>query len=191
MATYLKKPDGYIYDDTSLETIDGKQYRVTRPYNTGPGRFLGYEFNAQGFFEFLPGFWSNFGGQVNATYNQTAEIVYPGSDDTNAIGNSKYTYNVALYYDTPKLSARLAYNYRDRYRAWADSQFPEYSPYVEETSRLDAAVNWTPIKQLTLSVEGTNLLENNTVMTWGKDNLLPQGMRVQARTIQVSARFRY
>lgn len=191
LATYLKKPDGYIYDDTRTETVDGKLYRITRPYNTGPGKFQGYEFNAQGFFDFLPGNWANLGGQFNYTYNQTAEIIYPGSDDTNAIGNSKYTYNAVLYYDTPKFSARVAYNYRDRYRAWALAEFPEYSPYVEETSRLDAAVNWTPIRQLTLSVEGTNLLENNTKMTWGVDNLLPQGMRIQARTIQLSARFRY
>ncbi|WP_235075863.1 TonB-dependent receptor [Asticcacaulis sp. AC460] len=188
-AAYLKKPDGFIYDAQELETINGKQYNVWRPHNASEGTFQGYEFNAQGFFSFLPGKFANLGGQFNYSYNQVAKIDYPGDDD-NAIGNSKYTYNAILYYDTPQLSARIAYNFRDRYRAWTH-WLPQYSPYVEATSRLDAAVNWTPIKQLTLSVEGTNLLQNNTQMTWGVDNLLPQGIRVQARTIQLSARFRY
>jgi TonB-dependent receptor len=190
LAAYLKKPDGFIYDSVETETINGKLYNVSRPRNASPGKFQGYEFNAQSFFTFLPGKWANFGGQVNFTYNQVARIDYPGDDD-NAVGNSKYTYNAILYYDTPSLSARLAYNYRDRYRAWALPEFSEYSPYVEPTSRLDAAVNWTPIKQVTLSLEATNLLENNTRLTWGEDNLLPQGLRVAARTVQLSARFRY
>lgn len=189
-AAYLKKPDGFIYDSTELETIDGKQYNVTRPRNASPGTFQGYEFNAQGFFDFLPGKWANFGGQFNYTYNQVAKIDYPGDDD-NAVGNSKYTYNLMLYYDTPQFSARVAYNYRDRFRAWALPEFSEYSPYVEATSRLDAAINWTPVKYMTLSLEGTNLLQNNTKMYWGEQKLLPQGMRVQARTVQLSARFRY
>lgn len=190
-AAYLKKPDGFIYDSQERETIDGEEYLIWRPRNASPGKFQGYEFNAQGFFEFLPGMWSNFGGQFNYTYNQVAEIDYPGDDD-NAVGNSKYTYNAILYYDTPQLSARVAYNYRDRYRMWAVREaFADYSPYMEPTSRLDAAVNWTPIKQMTLSLEATNLLENNAVSYWGEDKLLPQSIRVQARTIQLSARFRY
>jgi TonB-dependent receptor len=189
-AAYLKKPDGFIYDDHKIEEIDGIQYDIWRPYNASEGTFQGYEFNAQGFFDFLPGRWSNLGGQFNYTYNQVAKIDYPGDDD-NAVGNSRFTYNAVLYYDTPQFSARLAYNYRDRFRAWATNEFPEYSPYVDPTSRLDAAINWTPIKQLTLSLEATNLLKNNQVMYWGEQNLLPQGVRIQARTVQVSARFRY
>jgi TonB-dependent receptor len=191
-AAYLKKPDGFIYDATELETIDGKQYNVTRPHNASEGTFQGYEFNAQGFFDFLPGVWKNLGAQFNYTYNQIATIDYdngPGGDD-NAIGNSKYTYNAILYYDTPQFNARIAYNYRDRFRAWTH-WIDAYSPYVEATSRLDAAVNWTPVKYMTIALEGTNLLQNNTQLTWGVDKLLPQGVRVQARTIQLSARFRY
>lgn len=189
-AAYLKKPDGFIYDKMERETINGQVYEVWRPHNASEGIFQGYEFNAQGFFSFLPGKLSNFGGQFNYTYNQIAKINYNDGADNNAVGNSKFTYNAILYYDTPKLSARVAYNYRDRYRAW-NYYIGEYSPYVEETSRLDAAINWTPIKQVTLSLEGTNLLENNTVLTWGKDSLLPQGVRAAARTVQISARFRY
>ncbi|WKL57494.1 TonB-dependent receptor [Asticcacaulis sp. ZE23SCel15] len=190
-AAYLKKPDGFIYDAQGEETIDGKRYLIWRPRNASEGIFQGYEFNAQGFFDFLPGKLANFGGQFNYSYNQIAKINY-GGEDNNAVGNSKYTYNAILYYDTPQFNARIAYNYRDRFRINATpTPYSQYSPYMEATSRLDAAVNWTPIKQVTLALEATNLLENNTELSWGEDRLLPQGVRVQARTIQLSARFRY
>ncbi|WP_245531273.1 TonB-dependent receptor [Asticcacaulis biprosthecium] len=200
-ATYLKKPDGFITWTHEVNVpVGGYEgvWTIDRPTNAGPGEFKGYEFAAQGFFDFLPGNWANFGASFNATYNDKAEIRYPYLNDTglgdyNAIGNSKSTYNLALYYDTPQFSARVAYNYRDSYRDGADLDYAQglYSLYVEPTSRLDVAVNWTPIKQLTLALEGTNLLENNTQRFWGEDKLLPMGIRVQARTIQVSARFRY
>ena len=70
-------------------------------------------------------------------------------------------------------------------------EYPEYSPYNDATSRLDAAVNWTPIKQLTLSLEGSNLLKENNNVYWGENRVLPLGARVQARTLQISAPFRY
>ncbi|ESQ84061.1 hypothetical protein AEAC466_09965 [Asticcacaulis sp. AC466] len=190
-AAYLKKPDGFIYDAPADEVIDGITYNIWRPRNASAGTFQGYEFNAQGFFDFLPGKWANFGGQFNYSYNQVAKIDYNGAD-SNALGSSKYTYNLILYYDTPTLSARVAYNYRDRFRTGIfEQQYAQYSPYIEATSRLDAAINWTPIRRLTLSLEGTNLLENNTKLSWGNERLLPQGIRVQARTVQLSARFRY
>lgn len=201
LATYLKEPDGFITWVHEVNVpVAGYEglWTVDRPVNAGPGKFQGYEFAAQGFFDFLPDHWANFGASVNATYNEKAEIKYPYLNDTGlgdyaAVGNSKYTYNLALFYETPQLGARLAYNYRDSYRdsAVLDYDQGRYSLYVDPTSRLDGSVTWTPIKQLTLSVEGTNLLENNTKRYWGKDNLVPMGLRVQARTIQVSARFRY
>lgn len=213
-ATYLKKPDNFtvwgvsnrpIDDDLDPSTPD-VMYRINSGSNGGPGEYQGFELNAQGFFEFLPAPWNNFGGQANFTYNTKAEIQYkfyngaeltpeqiasiPGLFD--APNNSKKTYNLSLYYDTPQLSARVAYNYRDRYRGYLDGYAEMgYSQYFEPTERLDASVNWTPIRQLTLSVEGTNLTENDSRVFYGQNKLLPQGVRVAARTIQVSARFRY
>lgn len=200
-AAYLKKPDGFIiwvHEENKVVPGYPGTYAVDHPMNAGPGTFQGYEFNAQGFFDFLPGKWANFGGQFNYTYNQVGKIKYcydyplcVADGDFNATGNSKFTYNLALYYDTPQLSARIAYNYRDRYRDGINNERNQYSLYVEPTSRLDASLSYTPIKQLTLSVEATNLLHDNTKRWWGEQRLIPMGIRVQARTIQMSARFRY
>jgi iron complex outermembrane recepter protein len=200
-AAYLKKPDGFLYYNCKTEFVaqTNDERNVCKVRNAGPGTFQGYELAAQGFFEFLPGKWSNFGGSANFTYLQVGKILYPFEDPAyaaipgvyDAVGMSKYTYNVALYYDTPVLSARVSYNYRDKYKVSVWDQNPAYSPYVQPTSRLDAAINWTPLKYLTLSLEGTNLGKDNMRTTWGDPALLTQGIRMQARTIQLSARFRY
>jgi TonB-dependent receptor len=198
LGAFLKKPDGYIYYTPEDEIINGETWHVFKNRNAGPGEFQGYEVNASGFFDFLPGKWRNFGASANFTYMAKYEIAYPFDEVQRLIpgvydadSTSRYTYNLALYYDTPQFSARVAYNYRARYKVFVWQEYPEYSPYNDATSRLDAAVNWTPIKQLTLSVEGSNLLKENNNVYWGQDRALPLGARVQARTLQISARFRY
>lgn len=197
-ATYLKKPKGYIYYSVAREYVPEFGGEVGVPNgdvwtnrNAGGGTFQGFEVAAQSFFDFLPGILRNFGASANMTYLAKGKIDYPDGSDSNAIGMSKMTYNLALYYDTPEFSTRVAWNYRSRYRTGVFSDFPEYSPYVDATSRLDAAVNYTPFKFITFSVEGTNLLKNNTQSWWGKDRLIPLGVRLQARTVQASARFRF
>ena len=192
-AAYLKKPKGYIYYSVATEYVPelGTDGQVWTNRNAGGGTFQGFELAGQTFFDFLPGVWSNFGVAANLTYLRKGKIEYPDGDDNNAIGMSKLTYNATLYYDSPQFSARVAWNYRSRYRTAVWSDYPEYSPYVDATSRLDAAVNFTPVKFLTLSVEGTNLLKNEQQSWWGKDRLVPLGVRLQARTIQTSARFRF
>lgn len=44
---------------------------------------------------------------------------------------------------------------------------------------------------MTLSIEGTNLTGNDPYRYFGKDNLLPLGVRTMARTVQGSIRFRF
>ena len=113
----------------------------------------------------------------------------PGAFDS--LNTSKWTANAALFYDTPTFSSRIAFNYRSSYRGGIWYPNPAYSWYQDDTYRLDAAVNYTPVKFLTLSVEGGNLLGNDVYRYFGQQNLLPLGVRLQARTVQASARFRF
>jgi len=153
---------------------------------------------AQSFFDFLPGIWNRFGASANFTYLDKYEIRFPFTeaqaqipDIFNAPGTSKRTYNLALYYDTPKFSARLAYNYRAKRKDWIWTPFPEYSQHTMATSRLDAALNYTPYKFVTFSLEATNLLDEDIVRYWGDSKNVPMGPRYEARTIQASVRMRW
>lgn len=117
------------------------------------------------------------------------EESFPGAFDSP--NTSKWTGNAALFYETPSFSTRVAFNYRSSYRLFVWTNNPEYSWYNDDTYRVDAAVNYTPVKFMTLSLEGTNLLKNDVYRYFGQQNLLPLGVRVQARTVQASVRFRF
>jgi len=205
LAAYLKKesaPFFYWAEEQYVPAL-GATVPVYQNRNAGEGTYQGYEFNAQSFFDFLPRFWRNFGAGVNGTYYQKFQIIYPpnlngatysGSD--NAPDTSKYSYNAQLFYDDRTVSARLSYNYRSKYLGspyysgnpvFVNS--PTYTPVTLATSRLDAALNYTIVKQLTVFVEGSNLLNNRYRTNYGY-SYLPNEVRLQARTIQVGIRFR-
>ncbi len=197
VAAYLKEPDNTIFYYQSSKTFPDLGITTAIPYwtyfNAGQGTFQGYEFNVQGFFDFLPGFWHNFGGGFNYTYNQIFKIKLPADavfGSTDASYTSKKTLNLQIYYDTPQFNARVAYNYRSKFRFDPNLDFPQYTITNAPTSRLDVSLAWTPKRWLTLTLEGTNLLNNNQKAYYGYE-YFPEERRLQARTIQVGARFRY
>lgn len=201
LAGYYKKATGFLYysreavSDLGRYGLPGQSGFVEQMRNAGDGTFFGVEGTVQSFFDFLPGFWRNFGASLNASHIIKARVEYPYEEDFpgafDSPNTSKWTANAALYYDTPKFSTRVAMNYRSAYRieVWTDN--PAYSPYQDNTFRLDAAMNYTPVEWLTLSLEGSNLLNNNAYRYFGRENLLPKGVRTLARTVQASARFRF
>ncbi|MCI4591971.1 TonB-dependent receptor [Sphingobium sp. BYY-5] len=214
LAGYHKKATGFLLSSReqanaaqlALYGIDLAKYNASFGYieqlrNVGDGTFTGVEGTFQTFFDFLPGALRNFGVSLNASHIFKARVEYddeesfPGEFDSP--NTSKWTANLALFYDTTKFSARVAYNYRSSYRMgiWLDTsdgtQDATYSPYNASTERLDAAVNYTPVKFMTLSLEATNLLGSDVFRYHGSQNLLPLGVRTLARTAQASVRFRF
>ncbi|HVI99214.1 MAG TPA: TonB-dependent receptor [Sphingomonas sp.] len=199
-AAFLKKQKGFIYYTMAPEYVPAidRIAQVGKPRNAGPGKILGFEFTANTFFDFLGGFAKDFGINSNFTYIPKSRLeLYPPDEVPDVSGifdapyTSKYSGNVAFFYDTPQFSARIAYNFRSKYKTSIDYVNPGYSVYTGETSRLDAAINYTPVKFLTLSLEATNLLHDNANQYFGAYNALPVGVREQARTFQASARFRF
>lgn len=200
LGTFLKNQTGFIYYTNQTEYVAaiGREALVFKERNAGPGKIFGVETQATGFFDFLPGFARHFGASVNFTYIPVSELhLYEDENTPDVPGvfdapfTSKYSGNAALFYDTPVFSARVAYNYRSKYKTNVDYANPGYSVYMQETSRLDAAVNVTPFKFITFSLEATNLLRDRANTYFGAFQALPVGVREQARTIQASARFRF
>jgi TonB-dependent receptor len=201
LAGYYKKASNFLYfdlydaPDLGIYGLPGRSGFVRQQRNAGDGTFVGVEGTVQSFFDFLPGIFKNFGASLNGSLITKARVEYPYPEDFpgayDSTGTSKYTANAALFYDTPMFSTRVAFNYRSSYRTFIWTENPQYSFFEDDNYRLDAAVNYTPVKFLTLSLEGTNILGNDIYRYFGKQNLLPLGVRVQARTVQASARFRF
>ena len=79
-----------------------------------PYTLRGAEFNVQQNLDFLPGFWSHFGGAFNYAYT-TVEGVGPTGVKVSLPGISKHNFNVIGYYETDRFGVRLTYNYRTDY----------------------------------------------------------------------------
>ena len=138
----------------------------------GSGASLkGVEIALQAPFKFLPGFLSNFGGIVNATfvdsdaiYTQQAPATTPGgalpnvTRENTLYGLSKKQFNATLYYEDSRFTARASVSYRDGFTDAGSATgniFEGYSPITN----IDASIRYKLTDYLELSVEGTNLTD--------------------------------
>lgn len=114
VAGFHRKIDGYIQNYAADESIDGIVYSISRPRNTGEGSLKGVEVGYTQFYDFLPGWWSGFGSQLNYTY-LSAEADSPEGIGQPLTNVSKNSYNAILMYEYARFSARVAYNWRGDY----------------------------------------------------------------------------
>ncbi len=134
-TVFYKKLHNIIRNTQTPEVYDGLTYNVTRPQNVGTGEIKGFEIGYNQSFDFLPGLLSGFGITSNFTYvdssskidadlgEGSAAFINVNGVDTNGhiFGNlpleglSKYSYNIAGYYEKGPVSIRLAYNWRSKY----------------------------------------------------------------------------
>ncbi|MHA6717953.1 TonB-dependent receptor [Sphingomonas sp. RS6] len=134
-TVFYKKLHNIIRNTLVSEDYDGLTYAVTRPENVGTGELKGFEIGYNQSFDFLPGVLSGLGLTSNFTYvdskstinstldpNSSAFASVNGVDTNGAIfgklpleGLSKYSYNIAGYYEKGPISLRLAYNWRSKY----------------------------------------------------------------------------
>jgi TonB-dependent receptor len=139
----------------------------------GEGATLnGVEVALQAPFKFLPGWLSNFGGIVNATYvDSNADYLVSGPAVTpggglvsetregTLFGLSKWAANATLYYDDGRFSARATVSYRSRY-ADANSGTGNIFEGYNSAFNLDASVRYAITPNIEVSVEGINLTDD-------------------------------
>ncbi len=131
----------------------------------------GVEIALQAPFRFLPGFLSNFGGIVNATfidstaiYTQQGPATTPGGPlpsapyESTLHGLSKRQYNATLYYEDSKFSARASVSYRGPFTDAGSATGNIFEGY-EGLTNVDASVRYKLTDYLEVSVEGTNLTD--------------------------------
>ncbi|SEH16448.1 TonB-dependent receptor [Sphingopyxis sp. YR583] len=150
---------------------EGQLWTITSIGNGEGAKLKGIEVSLQAPFKFLPGFLSNFGGIVNATYVDSdadytvaGPSIVPGGANVSAVRNgtlfnlSKRAYNGTLYYDDGKFSARASVSYRSRY-ADANSGTGNVFEGYGSTINVDASVRYAITDNIEISVEGINLTD--------------------------------
>ena len=141
----------------------------------GEGASLkGVEFAIQGPFSFLPGFWSNFGGIANLTlvdsdvdYNVNGAATVPTgtfptlvrrAETATLFDLSKRAYNVTLYYEADKFSARASAAYRSGFIDATSDTGNVFEGYNSSVN-IDASMRYRLTDNFEVSLEGTNLTD--------------------------------
>ncbi|MES2722253.1 MAG: TonB-dependent receptor, partial [Pseudomonadota bacterium] len=156
-------------------------WNFTTPINTPGGDVTGYEISFQQPFSFLPGPLANTGVLANYTsvkssinYLNAAGATVATTDLT---GLSRKAYNVTLYYEDDKFSARVSASHRDKYLTRVLGQENTAAlpvPYdgTNETFNVDASFTYTFSDNLKFTVEGVNLTDEFQDQFNGQHNLM-------------------
>lgn len=195
-------------DPTAPDFVRG--IRNNRPENGGEGRLQGVEvaFTTTFEFDWVPEWARNFGIVANYTYNDASSELPRGNappvdagppggptyeQDLGAnrpgqqrlAGVSKHQYNIIGFYETPKFSARLAYNWRSDFVTFYrnapnfplfDGPPPDFAdgpcciefdrPEIHEArGTLDLGLTVTPDPAITIAFDVGNILGNPIKLT--------------------------
>ena len=178
VALFDKEISGFIettLNDVVPYTNNGvtKDVTVLRPENQGDGYARGGELAWNGFFDFLPGWARHFGARAAFTYvdsggtRNSAPNPYDPNQQVNSQlqdypleGLSKTSYNAELYYSVPKVEARMAYNWRERYLLTTAAANLNIPAFADDYGQLDASVQWKFADTMSVGLEAVNLMRS-------------------------------
>jgi TonB-dependent receptor len=190
-AAFYKDIKDYIFSGVGTETYTSggqtQSFAVTRNMNGSSGTIKGFEIAYTQFYDMLPGALSGLGLQANFTYvdsnggrntainvNEAAQIS-GGADQTLPLeGLSKTSYNVALLYEKYGISARLAYNWRERYLLTTSAANIQRPVWSEDYGQLDGSILYSITEQYKVGVQATNILNARTYLDVGGASFAPR-----------------
>lgn len=164
---------GFPASFTLPETYGGLTYQVSTYVNLNPATIKGFEAGYQQFFTFLPAPFDGLGVQANFTQvNSTTPSSVQGYNIplTNLSRNS---YNLIGMYEKGPFSARIAYNWRDKYVTGVSSfvgvgLIPQF---VRDYGDLDASINYDITKNVEITVQGINLTNTMRYQYWNSSDV--------------------
>jgi TonB-dependent receptor len=170
---FYKDIYNFISDSPQTTSISNngvtETVNLSRPYNLGHGEVRGFEVTYQQYFSFLPGPLKGIGVQGNYTNLQSNGVRNNVADpyDSNQIagaslklpleGMSRQSYNAALLYDFGPWSARLSYNWRDKYLLTSSAANLDLPAWSGDYGQLDASVFFAVTPHLKVGVQAANL----------------------------------
>ena len=89
-------------------------------------------------------------------------------------GLSETSYNVACMYEKYGISARLAYNWREKYLLTTSAANINRPVWFEDYGQLDGSVFYSITDNIKIGVQGTNLLNTRTFLDVGGATLAPR-----------------
>ena len=180
-----------ILSTTDIEAVAGDplfNFQVAQPINNKTGKIHGFEIAAQHFFGDtgfgLSGAYTLVRGDVG--FDIASD---PGQDQFALLGLSD-TANATLIYEKNGLSARVAYNWRDKFLQATNRGGSRNPVFVAPFGQLDFNVSYDVTPSLAISLEGINLTKEN-LRTYARDeNELWYAQELDRRFL-LGARYRF
>lgn len=167
---FYKDLKDYRFTVTRNGTYLGDAAELTRPENAPNGHLYGFELNWQQQFTFLPGLLSGFGVFANYTWTD-AEVTlaqpYAGRKAMPLPGNSRHSWNAALFYEKGPLNLRVSYTKRSNYLNEINADDSNLDLYWEGRGQLDVTGSYQLLKNVGLFFEAKNLTNSPGVRYYG------------------------
>jgi TonB-dependent receptor len=163
-------------------------FRTSRPINNREAKLYGMELAAQHFFG-----ESGFGVYANYTIVRgDVEFNDLGDPTVNqfALLGLSDSANLVAMYEKHGLSARLAYNWRDKYLTAANRGEGRSPEYVDNYAQLDLSIGYDLSENLSLSFEGLNLTGED-VRTYGRSVRQLWYLEEQGPRYALGARYKF
>ncbi|HTT57413.1 MAG TPA: TonB-dependent receptor [Opitutaceae bacterium] len=192
LAGFYKDVTGFIASITQPETFDGVTYAISTSANLNPATIKGAEAGYHQFFTFLPQPFDGLGLQANYTIVESSTPSTIQGYNIPLTNLSRTSYNVVLMYEKGPFSARVAYNWRDKYVTGV-SNFVNVGllqQVVRAYGDLDASLNYNLTKNIQLSVQGVNLTNSLRYQFWGTPQF-PSNAYTDGMTLLASVSYRY
>jgi len=185
-AGFYKDVTGFIANITQAQTYNGVTYQITTPGNLNPATIKGGEIGYNQFFTFLPAPFDGLGVQANYTLVESSTPSTIQGYNIPLTNLSRASYNVVVMYEKGPFSARVAYNWRDKFVTGV-SNFVNVGllqQVVRAYGDLDASLNYAVTKNVEISVQGVNLTNAMRYQFWGSpqfpSNAYTDGMTLMA-----------
>lgn len=196
-AVFSRQVSNYIVNATVQDaTIPGALgiVNVTQPINAGDGVIKGAEVNLSTFFDFAPGFVHNFGVSGNYTYIDSRQDL-PETNATAAFtgqtaGISRHSYNAALFYDDGRFRATIGYSWRGRFTLAYNLSDSSKNLNWYPIERLAASATYKVARNLSLTVDATNLTNQPQRAYWGS-KVFQDRVYFEGRTFSTALRFKF
>ncbi|PAX09068.1 TonB-dependent receptor [Sphingomonas lenta] len=196
IAGFYKDVANFVSLQTSVGQIPGAvrfdggtDFLITRPFNAGGATIKGFEVGVQQGFDFLPGFLGGFGVIANYTFSDADT-----DSGTPIFRLSRHQYNIVGFYERDGLSARAAYNWRSRYALTGEGgnsvQGIGLFEYIAANGFLDASISYEFNRNLTLVLEGANLLNTKEIRYTDVSSRL-RDLQINERRYALGVRVRF
>ena len=178
IAAFYKDIDTFISETTTLESSGFMHpafgeviLRTTAPNNRPGGTIAGVELATVYHFKNLPGWLGNLGIQANYTFVESkddlanagiASVPLATMADSGLEGFTPHSYNIIGFYEDERFNARVAWNWRDSFLDLRSG--PEGIPaHFDAYGQLDAGFGYFIRDNVELTLDASNLLDNNTI----------------------------